>query len=423
MPKIKHLNPILAHLSPKPPQDLTNLPLSTTFAPMNILAFLASLAVILIISRRSLALGIIAGALVLGVVTLPFRTFLDRLVFTLTDYKILAMSIAVGIIPLIGGAMKKSGQIDSLVENVRIRQKHMLAFAPALMGLLPMPGGALLSAPIMERSGHGVPDDIVAAANNWFRHMFLFIYPLAPALIVLTAITALDLYLCILYVLPFTVVATVMGYLFFLRKVDGDIIRKNGFSLKGLLVPLSVILSAPLLDFILKKFFGLSNTATLIGVITGLTLSLLFNRAKLPLLSLFKEMKPWNFALIILGMFLYLHIFEKTDIGQSIAELPLPPLLLAITAGFALGFLTGRVHLPGSIVFPVYLTGVGHITPYVFALIYIAIYFGYINSPVHPCLVVTCEYFHISIRDMLKKLAIPTAIIMALIILLALIID
>lgn len=389
---------------------------------MNILVFLASLAVIIIISRRSLAFGIIAGALVLGVVTLPFKTFLDRLVVTCTDYEILAMSVAVGIIPLIGGAMKKSGQIDSLVENVRIRQKHMLAFAPALMGLLPMPGGALLSAPIMERSGHGVPPNIVATANNWFRHMFLFVYPLAPALIVLSAITNLDLYLCILYVLPFTIIATVIGYMFFLRSVKGDIIGKNGFSLKGLLIPLTVISSAPLLDFILKKFFGLGNTATLIGVAVGLTLSLALSAVKLPLGNLVKEMKPWNFALIIHGMFLYLHIFEKTDIGQSIAELPLPPLMLAIVAGFALGFLTGRVHLPGSIVFPVYLTGVGSITPFVFALIYIAIYFGYINSPVHPCLVVTCEYFHISIRDMLKKLALPTALIMALIIALALII-
>ncbi len=383
---------------------------------MSIFAFLASLAAILIISRRNLAAAIITGALLLGLIALPFDKLIDRIVFTFTDYEIIILTLAVGIIPLIGGAMKKSGQIDSLVENVRIKQKHMLAFSPALMGLLPMPGGALLSAPIMERSGHGVPDQVVAAANDWFRHLFILAYPLAPALIVLTGITGLDIYESILYILPFGVVATVIGYVFFLRKVDGDIVRPNGFSFKGLMVPLGVVLSAPLIDFVLKKLFGLGNTATFIGVVVGLILSLVLSVKKLPLLGLIKEMRPWNFALIIIGMFMYLYIFEATDIGRIIAGLPLPPLLLAVTAGFALGFLTGRVHLPGSIIFPVYLAASGAITPFIFSLIYVGIYFGYIISPVHPCLVVTCEYFRIPIRDMIKKLAVPTAIVIGLII-------
>ncbi len=383
---------------------------------MSIFAFLASLAAILIISRRNLAAAIITGALLLGLIALPFDKLIDRIVFTFTDYEIIILTLAVGIIPLIGGAMKKSGQIDSLVENVRIKQKHMLAFSPALMGLLPMPGGALLSAPIMERSGHGVPGEVVAAANDWFRHLFILAYPLAPALIVLTGITGLDIYESILYILPFGVVATVIGYLFFLRKVDGSIARPNGFSFKGLMVPLTVILSAPLIDFVLKKLFGLGNTATFIGVVVGLILSLVLSVKKLPLLGLIKEMRPWNFALIIIGMFMYLYIFEATDIGPIIAGLPLPPLLLAVTAGFALGFLTGRVHLPGSIIFPVYLAAAGAITPFIFSLIYVGIYFGYIISPVHPCLVVTCEYFRIPIRDMIKKLAAPTAIVMGLIV-------
>ena len=292
----------------------------------------------------------------------------------------------------------------------------MLAFSPALMGLLPMPGGALLSAPIMERSGHGVSDQVVAAANDWFRHLFILAYPLAPALIVLTGITGLDIYENILYILPFGVVATVIGYLFFLRRVDGDIVRPNGFSFKGLMVPLIVILSAPLIDFVLKKLFGFGNTATLIGVVIGLILSLVLSVKKLPLLGLIKEMRPWNFALIIIGMFMYLYIFEATDIGHIIAGLPLPPLLLAVTAGFILAFLTGRVQLPGTIIFPVYLAATGAITPFIFALIYVGTYFGYIISPVHPCLVVTCEYFRIPIRDMIKKLAVPTAIVMGLIV-------
>jgi hypothetical protein len=127
--------------------------------------------------------------------------------------------------------------------------------------------------------------------------------------------------------------------------------------------------------------------------------------------AIIKRMRPWNFGLIIIGMFLYLHMFQESNVGSVIARLPLPPVVLAVTAGFALGLATGRVQLPASIVYPVYLASVDQVSPFVFALIYICIYFGYVISPVHPCLVVTCEYFKITIREQMVRLAAPTAIL------------
>jgi len=124
-----------------------------------------------------------------------------------------------------------------------------------------------------------------------------------------------------------------------------------------------------------------------------------------------------------LGMFLYLHVFQASDADSIIAGLPLPPLMLAVVAGFVLSICTGRVQLPASIVLPVYLATVEVITPTVFALIYIAIFFGYIISPVHPCLVVTCEYFNVSIKEMIRKLAIPTGIMTFCVVVIVLILN
>ena len=70
---------------------------------------------------------------------------------------------------------------------------------------------------------------------------------------------------------------------------------------------------------------------------------------------------------------------------------------------------TGRVQLPVSIILPIYLASGDDITRLVFGLIYTAIYFGYIISPVHPCLIVTCEYFGIPVKAMIVRLAVPTA--------------
>jgi hypothetical protein len=193
--------------------------------------------------------------------------------------------------------------------------------------------------------------------------------------------------------------------------VDSHLRRDGNFSLKGLLIPLMIIFSAPLVDFTLKKVFLPGNLSTVIAVVIGLSLSIILGRIKVDMGRLALRMKLWNFALIIIGMFYYLYIFQKSNASDLIAILPLPPLILSITAGFILGVATGRVQLPASIILPIYLSTGQLITPVVFALIYIAIFFGYVISPVHPCLVVTCEYFHVPVRDMIKKLALPTLII------------
>ncbi len=385
------------------------------------IGFLVSLVGILVISKKNLALGLISGAIILGFFTLPPAVILERILHTVTDSSIILLALAMGIIPVLGGTMKESGQVDSLVNNIRLSKRYLLPVSAALMGLLPMPGGALLSAPILEKGGEGVADDLKAAINNWFRHLFILIYPLSPALIVSAKICDLDVYHAIAYLLPAFLLALLLGYVFFLRRIHGRPIREEKFSWSGLVIPLIVILIAPVLDFSLKRAFSIGNLATLIGVITGLLLSVALSRRGLDLKRITLQMKPWNFALIIIGMFLYLHIFQESSAGDMIAALPLPVLTLSITAGFLLGFLTGRVQLPASIILPVYLGSVNHITPFVFALIYVSIYFGYVISPVHPCVVVTCEYFHVPLKDMVRKLAVPTLIIFVAVSLLSII--
>lgn len=389
---------------------------------MTLLGFLISLAAILIISKKNLAVALITGAIVLGLFTLPSDLLWDRIVFTITDASIVMLALAMGVIPVIGGTMKESGQIDSLVNNVRLSKRYLLPFSAALMGLLPMPGGALLSAPILEKGGDGVPDDLKAAINNWFRHLFILIYPLSSALIASAKIVNLDVYRAVLYLLPASILAAILGYIFFLSKVNGSRNHTREFSLSELMVPLTVVLTAPVLDFTLKRAFSLGTGATLIGVSAGLALSILLSKERLEYGRIIKRMKPWNFALIIVGMFLYLHIFQESNVKHLIAALPLPVLTLSVVAGFLLGLATGRVQLPASIVFPIYLASVDHVTPVVFAIIYIAIYFGYIISPVHPCLIVTCEYFHIPIKDMIRWLAVPTAIVFGTVVVLSMVI-
>lgn len=390
--------------------------------PMMWLGFAVSLAAILIISKKNLALALSVGAITLGFFTLPLATVIEQVVYTITNPSILILSLAVGVIPIIGGTMKENGQIDALVSNLRLRRRYLLALSPALMGLLPIPGGALLSAPILEKGGQGVPPDLLGAVNNWFRHSFIMVYPLSSALIVASQIVELDIYRCIAWLIPGFILATILGYIFFLRKIGGQMAYDNAFSTVGLLVPLSVILTAPVLDFVIKRVFAVDVLATLIAVVTAQILSMLMGRMRVNLAGVARTMKPWNFALIIVGMFLYLHIFQSSDIKVLMASLPLDPDTLAVSGGFLLGLLTGRVQLPASIVLPVYLATSGSMAPGVFALVYTAIFFGFVMSPVHPCLVVTGEYFGVPLKAIVYRLAIPSVLMAALTLIISLLI-
>ncbi len=262
-------------------------------------AFLVSIAIILVLSKKSLTAALFSGALLLGFFVLQPEAVFSQLVFTLTEPSIALLALAVAIIPLIGGVMEETGQMDSLVKNLRIGKKPFLAFAPALLGMLPMPGGALMSAPLIKKAGGKISPRLKSAINVWFRHVLLFVYPLSPALIGAVKIANLELYSVIPFLFPFFVFSILLGWFFLLRKAGGKIEYTEKFNLKFLLLPLAIILAAPVIDFLIRVFFKpvFSETATVLAVSISLVLALLAGKGSFKMLGrVFIEMKPWNFS-------------------------------------------------------------------------------------------------------------------------------
>ena len=374
-----------------------------------------SLAVVLLlaVSRKNLALGMALATAALAVFTMTPGAILDALWATLSDPSVLLLAAVVSLIPLIGGVMETTGEMDRLVANLRIGIRPFLALAPGLLGMLPMPGGALLSAPLVERGAGHAPSDVKAAANVWFRHVLLLVYPLGPALIASAKIAGLEVYDAIPYLIPAFLLTAFLGYFFLLRKVDGRLAQRGAFSLPGLLVPLSIILVAPAIDLILKRAIDLPVTE--IGTVLGVTASLVFamsvGRTGLRGLGrVTMRMRPWKYALIILAMFAFLNVFQGSGVPEKIAALTLPPVVLCVAIGFLLGLITGRIQAPMSVVIPIYVTAYGPISAGGFALTYLAIFLGYIVTPIHPCISVSLEYFNTPMGAFLKRLALPVAV-------------
>ncbi|MGB9721436.1 MAG: DUF401 family protein [bacterium] len=378
-----------------------------------VLGFVIAFIVIVLLGQKNLPLALFCGAVILGFFTMSPLNIVRIFYDTITDLPIILLALVVFFIPMIGGVMRETGQMDNIVKNLRIGKRGIMAVSPALMGLLPMPGGALFSAPIMEKSGQGVNDDLKVAINIWYRHLLILIYPLSSDLIATTKIVGLNLYDAIIYLFPTLIIATILGQVFLLNMVHGEISYKESFSLKDLLIPLFIILVAPLVDFLfrLTGVFSIKEIGTLIGVGAGFGLSLIFSPVKIDLVDVIRKMKPYRFSFILIGIFFFLNIFKLAGMDKVVGSIPFPPLILCIIGGFILGVGTGRVLLPASIIFPIFLIS-SQPTFIDFGLIYTGIFFGYVISPVHPCISVTCEYFSRDIKGSLKLLIPPALIIL-----------
>lgn len=374
------------------------------------ISFFISLLVIVILAKRSLWLALISGSVLLGLLNLPLAKLFATIIRTISQPEILLLATAVGLIPLIGGSLKNTGLMDNLVKNLKMNKKLYLMLAPALMGLLPIPGGALLSAPMMHNAGSEIKPLDFAVINVWFRHIFILIYPLG-ALLPCTKMADLEVFTVIPVLIPGFVIFTFLGYFFFLRGINGSTNIGTRIDWYQLSIPLLIIISAPVTYLFLQRNNIIDELALMTGVAFSMILTVILGKMQFAeFKTVFFRMRPWNYFMIIIGIFMFLHIFQSTTISRLIAEIGFSRYFLIIVLGAFLSLVTGRVQLPVSILVPIYLAAYGPFTVLPFVLMYFAIYLGYMISPIHPCVTVSLEYFGTNYKDFARKLLPPTLI-------------
>ncbi len=112
------------------------------------LSFIIVIGVVMALSMYELSIILTLGAL--GFALLAGVDILQSLINVLTDLSILTLIVIMILIPILGGIMEESGLMMEMIQKMRISKKSSLMMIPALFGLLPVPGGALMSAPIVQ---------------------------------------------------------------------------------------------------------------------------------------------------------------------------------------------------------------------------------------------------------------------------------
>jgi hypothetical protein len=175
---------------------------------------------VLICIRKKLSLGnaFLLGSLFLSLLFgLKPQATLISILASITDPKTLSIAVVVSLILVLSSSMELAGQMQRMLKNFQglvASPRLNLVIFPALIGLLPMPGGAVFSAPMVKELGmrSKLTEAQLSFVNYWFRHIWEHWWPLYPGILLTTVITEISLLAIIAVMCPFTAVAVWLGY-------------------------------------------------------------------------------------------------------------------------------------------------------------------------------------------------------------------
>ncbi len=178
---------------------------------------------LLIYKRVNLGITLNAAALLMASLALDVPTTWNVAVQTTIDPLTISLVVATFGIMLLSQLYKETKVINTLSESLsRIinNSKLIVSLLPAVMGLLPVGGGALMSAPLVEAETEklGLGQDKKTYVNLWFRHIVFPVYPVSQILILAATLTGLTVTALIIRQIPVVIVMIITGYLIGLWK-------------------------------------------------------------------------------------------------------------------------------------------------------------------------------------------------------------
>ncbi len=187
--------------------------------PAMLRILLVFLLILLVIKRKwDLGHAFVLGALSLGVVfAMEPLSIATSALASMLHPKTLSLTIIVSLILVLSHSLEKTGQMARMLEAykglVHWPKLNLVVF-PALIGLLPMPGGAIFSAPMVKTIGqtHRLSPATLSYINYWYRHIWEYWWPLYPGILLTTALADIDLWHLVFFTLPITGLAIAAGY-------------------------------------------------------------------------------------------------------------------------------------------------------------------------------------------------------------------
>lgn len=363
---------------------------------------------IMVYRRVHLGVSLTFTAILLGVLSMELREIPYVFLETSTDALTISLVSATFGIMLLSQLYKETGLIEVLTQNVSKTVKNskiVVGLLPAVIGLLPVAGGALMSAPLIESEANklGLKKENKTFLNVWFRHIIFPIYPMSQVLILAASLTDLPLISILVRQIPVVISMVAVGYLIGFRNASttekrvGE--RSPRADWKSLFISFVPILAMVFTVAVLSIDVSI---AAFVGV-----LALLFiTKPDLNTFSIpFRKKAIYGVTMAAYGAMLLRNFAVTSEASEFVgkvitnANLNEATLLLMVPAAlaFAVGSPSGGIALSAPM-----LAGLLTFTPQTAGLLYAASYLGYIGTPLHLCLVLTAHYFNCPLSEFYK---------------------
>jgi integral membrane protein (TIGR00529 family) len=341
------------------------------------------------------------------------------------DLLTLRLALSIVLILILGELLRETAGLSGMVEALQVlvpNSRVVMAGLPALVGLLPMVGGAMFSAPMVDEVGDriGADQERKMFVNYWFRHIWEYAFPLYPAVMLGAALLNLETFQLAEMTWPLSAAALLGGSVFGLLGIPGkpdDDSSASGRreSVRTLVssvwpVALVIILSLTLpIDDGIALILSLVVTMALMMVAKGVSLRALGR-------ILYRHI-PWATVVVLFGALVFRRVLDGSGavdaVSQALTASHVPLAMVAFSIPFIAGLLTGLAIGAVSIGFPVVLPLVapsGVIAPGWAAWLMAGGFLGVMCSPLHLCLSLTRAYFKADWGPVYRRI-VPSALV------------
>jgi len=366
------------------------------------------------------------------------------------------------LIDIFGRVLKETESLPRLMHALQALfadQRIALGGMPAVIGLLPMPGGAMISAPVVKEmadaSAAPVSPEDRTLVNYWFRHLWEYIFPVYPAVVAAAAIWKVDLAELVTRQVVLTLAAVAAGLSLVITRVkpmtkpppagpDPDAsgaghdrspdtvpnvgrLAHVGAIAKGL-APIAAVLAiwyglrmlgpvpsgCGIIDW--RPWGKITVLVALVPVIAALVL--IGRVSGRWFLERLRGCMPLDMLLLLIGVMAFQKVMAASGAVDGVsAELKGVPLFVTIFGlPFIAGLLTGLAVAFVTMTFPLLVISEvviadGGIDPAATVLAYAGGYAGILLSPTHICLVLSREYFGASLGAVYRRLVLPVGVV------------
>lgn len=334
----------------------------------------------------------------------------EILLTTATSQKTLDTCGAVFTIGILGGLLGRYGILDKVVDNLGdlISSRKVIAMIiPALMGMMPVPGGAIMSVPFIDTLGEDIElsQPRKSAVNLVFRHMSMMVMPYSTALLMVASIMPnVGIYDLIPYNFIFMLLIFIAGYFCFIKDVPVIQEHKAQPSFKkfmNFMLYMSPVYVCIILNFAL-------GVPIYLGAILSFVIVYFLSDKQ----DFFGKLKAsMNFGLIgtIFGVMLLQNVIGRLDdllaLFASMVGTGISGMIMLALGGWFFAFITGMSMTPYGILLPLIVAlplSDSATLAFVYA-VFIASYVGYYFSPLHLCQVFTNEYLKVETGELYRE--------------------